>query len=81
MRIGILALLLMAGAADAANGGKGAPLAAGPSPASGSGGFTHGGSGRTPDPRGAAPLDPKRKISEQDCSKPVDVSAGNLKCK
>jgi hypothetical protein len=28
-----------------------------------------------------APLDPARKISEQDCSKPIDPQAGNLRCK
>jgi hypothetical protein len=33
------------------------------------------------DPRGARELAPDRKISEQDCSKPVDLSAGNLRCK
>ena len=81
MKIGILALLLMAGAADAAGGGKSAPVAAGPTSPTASSGFTRGGSGLTPDPRGAAPLDPKRKVSEQDCSKPVNLSAGNLKCK
>ena len=27
------------------------------------------------------PLDPKRKIAEQDCSKPVDTSGGNLMCR
>ena len=27
------------------------------------------------------PLDPKRKISEQDCSRPVEVAGGNLMCK
>ena len=26
-------------------------------------------------------LDPTRKIVEQDCSKPVDVEHGNLRCK
>jgi hypothetical protein len=81
MRLAILALLFVAGAADAASGGKSASVAAGPSPANASSGFTRGGSGLTPDPRGAAPLDPKRKVSEQDCTKPVDLSAGNLKCK
>ena len=56
MRIGILVLLLMAGAADAAGGGKSAPLAAGPSPASASNGFTRGVAAARPDParRGAA---------------------------
>ena len=33
------------------------------------------------DPRGAPELAPHRKISEQDCSKPVDLQAGNLRCK
>ena len=27
------------------------------------------------------PLDPSRKVSEQDCSKPVDLEHGNLRCK
>ena len=26
-------------------------------------------------------LDPGRKISEQDCTKPIDLSQGNLRCK
>jgi hypothetical protein len=33
------------------------------------------------DARGARELAPDRRISEQDCSKPVDLSAGNLRCK
>jgi len=33
------------------------------------------------DRRGASQLAPDRKISEQDCSKPVDLQAGNLRCK
>lgn len=27
------------------------------------------------------PMDPARKIAEQDCSKPVAVDQGNLRCK
>jgi len=27
------------------------------------------------------PMDPKRKVSEQDCSRPVDTSGGNLMCR
>ena len=27
------------------------------------------------------PMDPKRKVNEQDCSRPVDTSGGNLMCK
>lgn len=42
-----------------------------------------GGTGRlrTYDPREPPPLDPKREVSEQDCTKPVDLTKGNLKCK
>jgi uncharacterized lipoprotein len=29
----------------------------------------------------APPMDPKRKVAEQDCSKPVAVAEGNLRCK
>lgn len=42
-----------------------------------------------PDPRALvpgnseppAPLAPDRVVSEQDCSRPVDLSSGNLKCR
>ena len=27
------------------------------------------------------PMDAKRKVSDQDCSKPVEIPAGNLMCK
>jgi len=42
-----------------------------------------GGSGRLREEelRNPPPLDPKREITEQDCSKPVDLTKGNLKCK
>jgi hypothetical protein len=35
------------------------------------------------DPRELAPkkLDPDRKISEQDCTQPIDQAKGNLRCK
>jgi hypothetical protein len=26
-------------------------------------------------------LDPDRKVSEQDCTKPLDLSQGNIRCK
>ena len=29
----------------------------------------------------AAPMAPDRKVSEQDCSKPIDPTLGNIKCK
>jgi hypothetical protein len=33
------------------------------------------------DPRYVPPLDPQREVSEQDCTKPVDLTRGNLKCR
>lgn len=36
--------------------------------------FSH----NTPPP---APMDPTRKVSEQDCSQPIDYTLGNIKCK
>ena len=33
------------------------------------------------DYRGEPPLDPTRKVSEQDCTKPIDSTLGNLRCK
>lgn len=36
---------------------------------------------RRVDPRKPPPMAPSRRVTEQDCSKPVDLSAGNLKCK
>jgi hypothetical protein len=38
-------------------------------------GFAFGGSARPPE------MAPDRKISEQDCSKPLDYSPGNIRCK
>lgn len=35
----------------------------------------------TPSPQRAPELAPGRRISEQDCSKPVDLTLGNLRCK
>ena len=29
----------------------------------------------------ARPLDPNRRIAEQDCTKPVELTQGNLRCK
>jgi len=33
------------------------------------------------DPRQVPPMDEKRQIEEVDCTKPVDLTRGNLKCK
>ncbi|HZE60073.1 MAG TPA: hypothetical protein VE085_05915 [Burkholderiales bacterium] len=43
----------------------------------------HGGGTGRPflDPRQVPPLDPKREVTEQDCTKPIDLTRGNLKCK
>jgi hypothetical protein len=32
-------------------------------------------------PRYAPEMDPERKISEQDCTKPLDYSLGNIRCR
>ena len=74
----LLAVLLLAFScvAEAAKDGKGPS----PAPAAASSGFTRGGSGRI-DPRLAGPLDPKRKVNEQDCSKPIEDFSANLKCR
>jgi len=62
--------------------GNGAPSPAAQMQASRSGGGGGGRGGRAYlDPRKAPPLDPTRKVNEQDCSKPVDLTAGNLKCR
>jgi hypothetical protein len=31
--------------------------------------------------REAPQLDPERRVSEQDCSKPIDYTLGNIRCK
>ena len=31
--------------------------------------------------RPASELDPQRRVSEQDCTKPVDYTLGNIRCK
>ena len=77
MRLIAILLLVLSSVAEAAKGGK-APAPAAPVA---SNGFTRGGAGRMQDPRTAPPLDPSRRVNEQDCSKPIDLSAGNLKCK
>ena len=28
-----------------------------------------------------AEMDPRRRVSEQDCTKPIDYSLGNIRCK
>jgi hypothetical protein len=82
----VVVLLALAPAAWAAKGGKpgsppfGAAPTAPPASITVQGGGT---SGRTlySDPRHPPPMDPKREVNEQDCTKPIDFSAGNLRCK
>jgi hypothetical protein len=83
MRMLFLAMLLVLFQADALSksGGKGAGShthvpAAGAAHSGGGGGM----SGRL-NPRNVPPLATERRIHEQDCSKPVDWSSGNVKCK
>ena len=59
-------------------GGK---FASAPSAARSTAAPGRGGSRLHRDPRGAPELAPGRKVSEQDCSKPVNLQAGNLRCK
>jgi hypothetical protein len=71
------------GAGAAQGGGRGGWSAAGTgfstSTASGRGGT---GSGRPETPRGEVPApDPARKVSEQDCSRPIVLDGGNLRCR
>jgi hypothetical protein len=80
----LLTGLLFSADVGAATGGKGngAPSPAAMTQSSGrAGGGGAGGGRRYDDPRKAPPLDESRKVSEQDCSKPVDLQAGNLRCK
>jgi hypothetical protein len=77
-----------------AKGRSGALLSAAPGAPSAPGGAGRGGGGSVAlgtgvlagralysDPRTVPPLDPERGVSEQDCTKPVDLTRGNLKCK
>lgn len=74
----LLVLIPVEGATGKGNGGP-SPAAQMQSKSGGSGGG--GGANRYRDPRKAPPMDPSRKVNEQDCSKPIDLTAGNLKCK
>ena len=77
-----VSMLFICSGEAATSGGKGK---LGSVADSGHGGTGGGGSstGRTMvrDPRKAPPLEESRKVNEQDCSKAVDLSAGNLRCK
>ena len=83
-----LALLLIPtvaiGAPASVSGGKaGGLLSSTPTSTSQTTQAGHGGgsSRQQEEPRNPPPLDPKREVIEQDCTKPVDLTKGNLKCK
>ena len=83
MKIGLaIAVFLVVVPVNAATGGKGAGFSAAPAPAGKTITTGHGSSGRMiKDPRTPPELDPTRKVSEQDCSKPINLDGGNLRCK
>ena len=82
IRILLFVAMMFLPAAQAATGGKGKIGSVADSGHGSSGGGGGGHSSRMPyDPRNAPPLADKRKVSEQDCTKPVDPQAGNLRCK
>ena len=87
MKIALLTVVLLAIApvAWSAKGGKAGPPPFGAAPTPPASITVQGGgtSGRYiyPDPRHPPPMDPKREVNEQDCTKPIDFSAGNLRCK
>ena len=85
MRFLVLLFLLIATPGFAKDGGgrRGThgdtSMSTSPTTRAGGGGSTlRGGLGERKPP---APLDPSRTVSEQDCSKPIDPQAGNLRCK
>ena len=84
----LLALLLIPsiaiGAPASVSGGKtGGLLSSSPTSTSQTTQTGHGGgsSQQREELRNPPPLDPKREVTEQDCSKPIDLTKGNLKCK
>jgi hypothetical protein len=83
MRVGVLLLLLVALPAFAAKGGKAAGWAPSPNVTGGASGHGGGTNSRmqTFDSRNAPPLAPGRKVTPQDCSKPIVLDGGNLSCK
>ena len=75
---------LAVGAPASVSGGKtGGLLSSAPTTTMQSTQTGHGGGTGRPlnDPRQVPALDPKREVTEQDCTKPVDLTRGNLKCK
>lgn len=85
----VLSFLFLAPVQAATSGGKGGKVGFssdsghGNTGGSGGGGGAFSTTGRSTyrDHRPAPPLEERRKVSEQDCSKPVDLTSGNLRCK
>ena len=74
----------VAAPASVAGGKTGAMLSSAPTstaPVSTGRGGGGGGGRQRIDPRHVPPLDPERKVNEQDCTKPIDLTTGNLRCK
>lgn len=85
MRVLVFVLIVVPLAGFAASAGRGAgsqgaSQGSGKSMKAGSG-SRGGGTGGRLDHRKVPPLASDRKISEQDCTKPIDWTAGNLKCR
>jgi hypothetical protein len=68
-------------AASSGATGAGRIASGGSSTSAGGGSTNRTGGGMRGIYRPAPELDPKRKISEQDCTKPIVHDAGNLRCK
>jgi hypothetical protein len=77
----LLVLFLICAIPMVAAKGSGGPSPARAMQLSGKGGGGGAGVRGHRDSRPAPPMDEKRKVNEQDCTKPIDFTAGNLKCK
>jgi hypothetical protein len=85
MRAAVLALILLVSGLDAfAKGHSSGARAGHGSTATAASKRTGGGSGGTASSHlrlKAPPLAPDRKVHQQDCTKPIDWSSGNISCK
>jgi hypothetical protein len=77
---GISSSAASSSAASTGAGASGGVTAGGSTPAAGGGAAKRSGGGMYGIYRSAPPLDPARKINEQDCTKPIVHDAGNLRC-
>ena len=74
------AAALLAGCTVQIHTGRDFPLALGVAVLAGAA-YTSEREGGVLDSRAPPELDPSRKINEQDCTQPIDWSAGNIRCK